>query len=224
MKQETILFDINETVLNLNELKPKFRQYFGDESYMLTWFSILLHTSTVCLTTNIKTSFATLAKAALNTLAGKYRITLSEEHVNDILGLFADLEAHSDIKPALALLKEHGLRLVAFSNSSQALLEKQIINAGLQDYFDDIISVESAGTFKPSLVAYQYAAKILQESAENLRLVATHDWDTHGALNAGLKAAYIDRTGAPYHPLYLKPDVVGVDMLAIAREIVLLNR
>ncbi len=224
MKQETILFDINETVLNLNVLKPKFKQYFGDDKYMLTWFSMLLHSSTVCLTTEVKTSFAELAKSALLSLAGKCRITLTEDQVDDVLGLFANLKAHSDIKPALALLKANGFRLVALSNSSQALLEKQITNAGLKDYFDDIISVESIGTFKPSPVAYQHAAEVLLKSPEELRLVATHDWDTHGALNAGLKAAYIDRSGAPYHPLYLKPDVVGVDMLAIAREIVLLNQ
>ncbi len=221
MKQETILFDINETVLNLNVLKPKFKQYFGDEKYMLTWFSMLLHSSTVCLTTHVKTNFAMLAKAALSSLAGKCRVTLAEEQIDDILGLFANLEAHSDIKPALTLLKKHGFRVVALSNSSQALLEKQLTNAGLKDYFDDIISVESAGTFKPSAAAYQYAAETLLQSPENLRLVATHDWDTHGALSAGLKAAYIDRTGAPYHPLYLKPDIVGADMLDIAKEIAL---
>ena len=32
MKRTIILFDINETVLNLSALKPKFKATFGDES------------------------------------------------------------------------------------------------------------------------------------------------------------------------------------------------
>ncbi|WP_206683193.1 hypothetical protein [Neptunicella marina] len=55
---------------------------------------------------------------------------------------------------------------------------------------------------------------------ENLRLVATHDWDTHGALTAGLKAAFINRSGAPYHPLYLKPDIQSTSMHGIVDQII----
>ena len=38
--------------------------------------------------------------------------------------------------------------------------------------------------------------------------------------SAGLKAAYIDRTGAPYNPLFLKPDVIGSTMDEIAEQII----
>ena len=81
MHEQTILFDINETVLNLASLKPKFNAVFGDESYTATWFSMLLHSSTVCLVTGIKTDFARLAKIALDALAAKQKILLSEKEV-----------------------------------------------------------------------------------------------------------------------------------------------
>ena len=220
MHQRVILFDINETVLNLSILKPKFKQYFGDERYMDTWFSMLLHSSTVCLATDVKTDFKRLALAALESLAGRIDITQANDDCNNILNTLANLPAHNDIKPALTTLRAAGFTLIAFSNSSSSLLSSQLTNAGLDEYFDDAISVESAGTFKPSKNAYQYAVNKLNVPASFIRLVAAHDWDTHGALCAGLKAAFIDRLSAPYNPLYKKPDITACTMENIADKII----
>jgi 2-haloacid dehalogenase len=220
MKQEIILFDINETVLNLVSLKPKFEAAFNNEYALALWFSQLLHTSTVCISTKVATGFADLAGAMLDSIAVRFDVSLSVATKQDLLGSFASLQAHADIKPALSLLRDNGFRTVAFSNSSLSLLSAQIENAGLMDYFDQIISVEETGSFKPDPMVYKFAAKKLESSVGDLRLVATHDWDTHGALSAGLKAAYIDRSATPYHPLYLKPDIQANTMGGIAEQII----
>ena len=224
MKQTTILFDINETVLNLASLRPKFNAAFGDEHYTDTWFAMLLHTSTVSMITDVKTDFAMLAKISLQTLAAKLNIQLTPETIADILGGFSSLIAHQDIKPALSKLRNAGFKVVALSNSSTSLITKQIHNATLSEYFDDIISVEQAGTFKPSHEAYQFAAQTLAQDAEQLRLVATHDWDTHGAMCAGLKAAYINRSGALYNPLYHQPEIYESTMQAVVDKIISIDK
>ncbi|GGO80933.1 hypothetical protein GCM10011348_18770 [Marinobacterium nitratireducens] len=172
------------------------------------------------MTTGVKTDFATLAKITLQALAARYKIKLSDVQVADVLGGFSSLPAHSDIKPALSKLREQGFRTVAFSNSSLGLIAEQIKNAGLNDYFSDIVSVEEAGTFKPSERAYQFVSAKLGKPSGQLRLVAAHDWDTHGALCAGLKAAYIDRSGAPYNPLYKKPEIFGNSMDEVVNQII----
>jgi 2-haloacid dehalogenase len=218
--EKGILFDINETVLNLNILRPKFALYLGNENFMDTWFFMLLHSSTVCLATEVKTDFSRLALATLKSLAGRLGKTLSDEHYDDILSTFSNLPTHDDIEPALTKLRNVGFKLIAFSNSSASLLKSQLINSGLVNYFDDAISVESAGTFKPSLSGYQYAIKKLSMPPNNIRLVATHDWDTHGALCAGLKAAFINRFKGPYNPLYKMPDITGKSMEEIAELII----
>ncbi|TWX67757.1 haloacid dehalogenase type II [Colwellia demingiae] len=220
MKRHIILFDINETVLNLSALKPKFKVTFGDESVMATWFSMLLHSSTVCIMTNVKTDFATLAGTMLESIAARLGVELSQTARDDILSGFANLPPHNDIKPALAQLKSAGFRTVAFSNSSLNLISTQITNAGLMEYFDDIISVEETGSFKPDATVYKFAAKKLKQPLESLRLVATHDWDTHGALSVGMRAAYINRSGAIYHPLYRRPDICATTMEDIVKLII----
>lgn len=220
MKRNIILFDINETVLNLSMLKPKFKATFGDERVMATWFSMLLHSSTVCIMTGVKTDFATLAGTMLESIAARMGIKLSQTMRDDILSGFASLPPHIDIKQALNKLKSAGFRTVAFSNSSLKLISTQITNAGLIDYFDDIISVEATGSFKPDPNVYKFAAKQLNQPLESLRLVATHDWDTHGALSVGMRAAYINRSGAIYHPLYRQPDIYETTMEDIVSKII----
>ncbi len=220
MSRDTILFDINETVLDLSSLKPKFKATFGDESVTATWFSMLLHTSTVCALTATKTDFATLAGTMLDTIAARLDVELAKDTRADILSSFASLPAHADIKTALTRLRSAGYRTVAFTNSSLNLVTTQINNSNLTQYFDDIISVETTGSFKPDPKVYIFVAERLNRPIEDLRLVATHDWDTHGALSAGMRAAYIDRSGAPYHPLYRHPDVYATSMVDVVEQII----
>lgn len=220
MKQTVIVFDINETVLDLSTLRPTFHLAFGDPSCMDTWFAMLLHASTVSTVTGVTTDFATLAKISLEALAAKRGVQLPATTVADILIGFSRLPAHGDIKPSLSKLRMAEFRVAALSNSSVSLVNHQINNAGLSDDFDEIISVEEARTFKPSLAAYRFASATLGQVADKIRLVATHDWDTHGALCAGLQAAYIDRSGVPYHPLYKKPNICGATMGDIVDQII----
>lgn len=220
MSRDTILFDINQTVLDLSSLKPKFRTAFGDESVAATWFSMLLHSSTVCALTSTRTDFATLAGTMLDAMAARLGVELAKETRADILSGLANLPAHTDMKPALTRLRSTGYRAVPFTNSSLNLVTTQINNSGLSEYFDDIVSVETTGSFKPDPKVYNFVAERLNRPIEDLRLVATHDWDTHGALSAGMRAAYIDRSGAPYHPLYRHPDVYATSMVDVAEQII----
>lgn len=224
MTSDTILFDINETVLDLSALKPKFKSGFGDEKIVSTWFSMLLHSSTVCSLTEVRSDFATLSKIMLQAIAAKLDVTLTDQVCSDILATFANLPAHSDIKPALQKLRRAGFRTIAFSNSSQQLITTQIHNAGLNDYFDDIVSVEDSGSFKPDFNVYQFAANRVHRPIETLWLVATHDWDTHGAISAGMRGGYIERSGMPYHPLYRNAEVKGKTMDDVVEKIIALNK
>jgi 2-haloacid dehalogenase len=201
-------------------LRLKFKTAFGGEAVTATWFSMLLHTSTVCALTDVKTDFATLAGAMLDTVAARRGVELPVVIRADILSSFASLPPHADIKSALTRLRSAGYRTVAFTNSSLKLVTAQIDNAALTAYFDDIVSVEETGSFKPDPRVYGFVARHVNRPIDELRLVATHDWDTHGALSAGMHAAYIDRSGAPYHPQYRQPDIYATTMDDVVEQII----
>ena len=223
MTRDTILFDMNETVLDIAVLKPGFKAAFGDETVLATWFSMLLHTSTVCVLTGVRTDFATLAGAMLDAVAARLGVGLPDQIRDEILDGFARLPPHADVKPALRLLKSAGYRTAAFTNSSLDMVTRQIENAGLAKHFDEVVSVEDSGSFKPDGRVYRFVAGRMNRPIEELRLIAAHDWDTHGALSAGMLAAYIDRTGAPYHPLYKRPDVYATTMNEAVEQIIAMD-
>lgn len=220
MTRDTILFDINETVLDLSPLKPKFEATLGDAAIASTWFAMLLHGSTVCALTGVKTGFADLGGLTLDRLASLHGRALSNAERSDILGTFSSLAPHSDVKPGLERLRAHGYRTVAFSNSSQELISKQIANSGLAPHFDLVLSVEETGTFKPDAKVYAFAAERAGRPIGAIRLVAAHDWDTHGAMTAGMQAAYLDRTGSPYNPLYRRPEIAAATMVSLVEHII----
>jgi 2-haloacid dehalogenase len=55
-----------------------------------------------------------------------------------------------------------------------------------------------------------------------MRMVAAHDWDVWGAMRAGCAAAYVARSDVPF-VLGEPPDVVGVDLSAVADAILLID-
>lgn len=220
MPIKTILFDINETVLDLKALKPLFEAMFADQVHMGQWFASLLHSSNIANITNVKTNFRELVEVCLDKFAAEFDISPENSKRDEIINAFKALPPHDDIIPALQLLQDHKFKTIAYSNSSNQLLNDQIANAGLSAYFDDIISVENSGYFKPFAAAYQHAETILSMSLSNMRLVAAHDWDTHGAMSAGMAGAFINRKKTIYNKLYLQPDITGTTMVEIAEKII----
>lgn len=220
MNKDIIIFDINETILNLESLHNIFVDIFDNNLMLSQWFSKLLHTSAVCAITKVETNFFTLASITLDNMFDDNQLELSKFDKKEFLNEFTRLQPYSDVIPALKYLKENGFKLIALSNSSSKLINEQLNNSGGISFFDEIISEEEVTTFKPDPQVYKYAAKRLGVSLNRLRLVATHDWDTHGALSVGMKAAYLSRNDKKYTSVFKKVDIKGSDMMEIAYKIV----
>ena len=51
-------------------------------------------------------------------------------------------------------------------------------------------------------------------------MIAAHDWDIAGAINADCQTAYIAREGKVYNALYKKPDISGKHLNEVAEKII----
>lgn len=218
-----ILFDVNETLLDLSVLRPHFERIFGEQAVMQQWFSVLLHSSVVTTLVGEYQEFGTLVGAALDVVAASRGIDLAEGERSAILGGMRELPPHPDVIPSLERLRTAGFRLATLTNSAPAVVGDQISYAGLSDYFEQLMSVDEVRAFKPAPGPYHMAASKLGVDVEQIRLIAAHDWDVLGALRAGLRAAFIARGGRTYHPLYDKPDVIGLDLNKVTDQILELD-
>ena len=218
--KKLIVFDVNETLLDLTALDPHFERIFGSASVRPSWFATVLRNSLVATVTGQYTDFGKIAGASLDMTALQNGVSLSDEDRNSILGTIRSLPAHPDVVPGLEKLKSAGFRLFTLTNSPPLVVEAQLKNSNLTDYFEEQFSVDSVKAFKPAAEVYQMSAKKLGIPAEQIRLVAAHDWDVVGALNAGCAAAFIARNGKVLNPLFPKPDIVGLDLVDVAEKII----
>jgi 2-haloacid dehalogenase len=214
-----IVFDVNETLLDLNNLKPRFAETFGDATVMSRWFAQLLQLSMVASLTEHYYDFGTLAREALLITAKRQGVTLSDEAKEKVIQTLTQLEPHADVKESLERLRSAGFRLATLTNSPPHVLKKQLSHAGLLEFFEQTLSVEEVKRFKPHPKVYRMAAQKLGVQSSEIRLVAAHNWDTTGAIRAGCKAAFVARPGMVLGDLDEQPDIVAATMTEVVGKI-----
>jgi 2-haloacid dehalogenase len=214
-----IMFDVNETLLDLQAMDPAFERAFSDKSVRQQWFQQLLASAMVSIITDAYSDFGTLGRAALQMTAERRGVRLSDDEQQRILATIRELPPHPEVRPALERLREAGLRLATLTNSTQQVAEAQMQHAGLRDLFDRVLSADTARRLKPHRAAYETAAQQLGVEVGEVRLVAAHAWDVAGALRAGCAAAFIARPGLVLDPLAPRPDVIGRDLAEVAEQI-----
>jgi len=107
--QNTIVFDVNETLLDLSALDGLFAKYFGNPSVRRLWFAQVLQSALVSTVLKQYRDFGVMAAAALQIVAARSHVTLRKEGSAEILGGMRALLAHSDALGALRRLKEFRL-------------------------------------------------------------------------------------------------------------------
>ena len=215
-----IVFDVNETLLDLKALDPHFERIFGNKAVRGQWFAQLLRLSMVATITDTYHDFGALAGDALDMIALREGLTLANEERTQILKAIGSLPPHPEVPESLEMLQHAGFRLATLTNSPPQTLEAQMQHAGLHPYFERLLSVDTVRQFKPAHATYEYAAQELGVAVTDIRLVAAHDWDIAGAMHAGCAAAFVARPGQVLGSLQAKPDIIGADLTEVARQIV----
>ena len=216
----TIVFDLNETLLDMSALDPLFADAFGDKSVRRVWFAQSLQNAMSATIFDEYADFGDLAKAALEMTARKRGVTIDDERTRRILRGMAALPPHGDAAPGLNRLRDEGFRLAIVTNSSEAMVGAQLAHAKLAPLFDVVLSTDAVRRFKPAREAYAFAAERLEAAPHELLWVAAHEWDLAGAMHAGFDAAFVARHGTALNPLEPRPSIVAPDIRAIADAIV----
>ena len=172
----TIVFDVNETLLDISALDPLFSQHFGDAATRKDWFSQVLLTAMTTTLIGDYADFARVGTAALGMVAERQGVELAREQEQEILSGMRRLPPHPESETALRALRNAGYQIVALTNSSPQMVQAQIENSGLANYFDQLLSVDAVGKFKPSREVYEMAEKTLAEHPADLWLIAAHNW------------------------------------------------
>lgn len=215
---------MNESMLDLQHMRPAVSEALGGREHLVeVWFSNMLHYSLVHTLSDHYADFSDIGKAALYMVGEMHGVIVDPEKAQQALSHLGSLPPHPDVPVALTLLKKAGFRCITLTNSSLAGIHSQVLHAGLQGYFEQTLSVEQVGYFKPHPHVYRWAAEQAGEAMVDCMLIAAHPWDIAGALWTGMPAAFLRRPGKAYYPLAPLPTMEGVDLLEVARQLMALE-
>ena len=219
-RPKVILFDVNETLLDLTPVKESVGKALGGRPELAPlWFTTLLQYSLVTTVADRYLNFGEIGAACLRMVAQNHGVELSEEDSKEALTLMRSLPPHADVIPALGRLRDANFRLVTLTNSSKAAMADQMRHAGLTTFFEALLSVEDVGKYKPHADVYRSAAGRAGADVPECLLVAAHGWDVAGAAWAGMKTAFIARPGQQQFPLGPAIDITVSSLAELPGEL-----
>jgi 2-haloacid dehalogenase len=214
-----LVFDVNETLLDLRVLDPIFERAFGDADVRRRWFGLVLRNAMMLTMIGHHRDFIAVGAASLDMIASQRQLSLSPGDRDAIRQTMADLPPHGDVVVNLERLRRAGFRLAALTNSPPDAANAQLTRAGIAPLLERIMTVETVGKFKPAREVYDMAAATLGIENARMRMVAAHDWDVAGAMAAGCAGALLMRPGTMRNPLCAPPDIVEADFHQLAERI-----
>ena len=141
-KSPIIVFDVNETLLDLNVLAPVFTRVFGDATMVRVWFDkVVLYSEALSLADDYA-DFGTIAVAVLEMLARAKGRTVEAVDLAELKRLSAAMPTYNETPKALAALKSAGFRLVTLSNNPTAGVDIQLTHAKIRAFFDELHSID----------------------------------------------------------------------------------
>ncbi|TFC38768.1 haloacid dehalogenase type II [Cryobacterium sp. TMT2-14] len=202
-----IVFDVNETLSDMSPLSARFVEIGAPAHLARVWFASLLRDGFALAAAGGTAQFSMIGSEILRGVLRDVDLTRSlDDSVRHVMDGFETLSLHPDIADGIRDLKSAGLRLVTFSNGSAQVAESLLTRAGLRGEFEALLTVEDAPAWKPVRAAYDYAADVCGVKPGELLLVAVHPWDIHGAAQAGLRTAWLNRADEIYPSFFAAPD------------------
>jgi 2-haloacid dehalogenase len=217
-----LVFDVNETLIDIESMAPLFERVFGDPQAMRDWFNQLVMYSMTATLSGHYVDFFTLGQGTLQMLASTHRLAITDDDVHALKDSMLTMPAHPDVEDGLTTLRDNGFRLVTLTNSPpNPAGSSPLEHAGLAHFFEQTFSVEARRAFKPAATVYRYVCEELAVAPEECMMVAAHVWDTIGAQSAGFSGALITRPGNATLPIpeLPQPTIVANDLREFARHL-----
>ena len=164
--------------------------------------------------------FSVCTSQALDHTCAVFGLHLSFDSRQRLLDAYKTLPAFPDAAEGLARAREAGFRLFAFSNGRRDAVDALLAQAGLRDYFLDVVSVDDVKSFKPDPEVYAHFLRHAGAAGSEAWMISGNPFDVLGALGAGMRAAWVRRSSeTPFDPWGVEPTLTVRSLLELAASI-----
>ena len=132
-----------------------------------------------------------------------------------LLDSYWTCDVYPDVPEVIRQLKMRGARLVILSNGTHEMLHAACRSAGIEDEFDDILSVDDIRVYKPDPRVYDMVATKYRVFPDAVSFQSSNRWDAAGATAFGFRSVWVNRTGLPeeyndFRPAAVLPSLDGL--------------
>ena len=206
----TIAFDVYGTLIDTNGVVDMLSESIGDlaPAFANTWREKQLEYSFRRGLMNDYQHFGVCTQQALDYTCLFYEIDLTETQKQSLLAIYKTLPAFNDVVDALKDLSASGHQLYAFSNGNEEAVEGLLVAANIRNNFLGVVSVDTIKTFKPNPSVYKHFLSTTESTAKDAWLISSNPFDVLGALNVGMKTAWVKRSDkALFDPWGIEPTI-----------------
>jgi 2-haloacid dehalogenase len=150
-----------------------------------------------------------LTDDALRYTAKTLKVTLTGAQHDAMMDAYRNLTPWPDVREGLAQLRRRGIRLAFLSNLTAAMLDANLRQAGLSEFFEPHLTTDRVQAYKPSPRAYRMGPDVLRLAKDEIVFAAFGGWDAAGAKWFGYPTVWVNRGGVPAEELDAQPDLVA---------------
>ena len=117
-KPEIIVFDVNETLLDLDSIRPVFDRMFKEPEAMRLWLANLITYSEALTLAGVYVPFTDIGGAVLRMLASTMGKTIEGSDAAELTNRSASMPPHPEVPDALRRLRDDGFRLFTLTDNT----------------------------------------------------------------------------------------------------------
>ncbi len=198
MQPAAVVFDLFGTLLDIASLRAAAARHVADAAaFVAAWREKQLAYAFAATIMDRYEDFDALTVRALRYAAARYDVKFEGRELEDLAAEWQRAQPFEDARPALAELREAGLRCAVLTNGTPATARAAMVFGGLIDSIEVTISVDAAAAYKPSARVYALATAHYATAPDRLVFVTSNGWDATGAADFGLRVIWCNRTSAP---------------------------
>ena len=211
MTLKAIIFDAYGTLFDVYSIGVAAEKHFPGkgEAIAAMWRDKQIEYTRLRSMCSMYKPFWEVTQDALVFTCRKLGIELSFDAQHALMAQYAKLPAFTENEAVLQQLQQQNYKLAILTNANPQMLDLAVKSAGLESYFDHLLSVDSVRKFKTAPEAYQLGIDLFGLPAKHILFVSSNGWDVCGASWFGYTTFWANRAGAPLEELGVMPDGEG---------------
>jgi 2-haloacid dehalogenase len=203
---KAIIFDAYGTLFDVNSAAEKCKDKIGEkwEPFANFWRTTQLEYTWLRSLMKRHKDFWKITEDSLDKSMKAFNIDL--EMKDELLNLYKVLSPFQEVPETLKTLKAKNFKLAILSNGTPSLLNQLVNNNNLDNFFDDLFSIEEVGIYKPDSRVYDLPIKKYNIKKNEVVFLSANTWDISGAGNFGYQTVWVNRNNNIFDNLDYKPN------------------